>query len=186
MHLGKCICQYKQFSTSLEWLPPIADYVPSTATSTQTSSAENQFELLFSKRIFDIEDNYSLSSVEGQRGFQSHLGVPENVSGSELSFNMGNVLEIAGSLQKALPILKRIEERGLLEQELRHNDEAEGYDDRARYLSESDTEYDDNENEENESRNQRAIRQHHDALRSNQKALESLNTKSRGKFMFFK
>ena len=30
MHLGKCICQYKQFSTSLEWLPPIADYVSST------------------------------------------------------------------------------------------------------------------------------------------------------------
>ena len=189
MHLGKCICQYKQFSTSLEWLPPIADYVSSTvfppAASIQTT-AENQFELLLSKRIFDIEDNFSLSSVEGQRGFQHHLGVPENVSGSELSFNMGNVLEIAGSLQKALPILKKIEERGLFEQELRHYDEAEGYDDRARYLSESDTEYDDLENKEscsNEARNQLAIRQHHDALRSNQKALESLNTKSRGKFI---
>lgn len=182
MHLGKCICQYKQFSTSLEWLPPIADFVsPSTTVSEQTSSAENQFDLLLSKRIFDIEDNYSLSSLDGQRAFQQHLGLPENVSASEISFNIGNVLEIAGSLQKALPILKRIEERGLFEQEQRHYDEAEGYDDRARYLSESDRDDDENgENDGNEARNQRIIQQQHNAFRSNQKALESLNTKSRG------
>ena len=183
LYLGKCICQYKQFSTSQEWLPPVADYVPTAAL--QSSEGSCQLELLFGRQVYEFEDNYSLSSVDGQRAFQQHLGLPENVSAGELSFNIGNVLELAGSLQKALPILKRIEERGLFEQELRHHDEAEGYDDRARYLSESNTDDDGIEEIEGniEDRNElRAIRRHHEALRSNQNALESLNTTSRGYF----
>ena len=190
MHLGKCICQYMQFTTSPEWLPPIADYImpQSTTSSVVQNSVDSQFESLFDRRIYDIEDNYSLASVDGRRAFQQHLGLPENISASDLSINMGNILDIAGSLQKALPILKKLEERGLTELELRHYDEAEGYDDRERYLSESDSEDDEEETTagnldgNNDCRKQQHAthQQHHDALRSNQKALESLNTKTKG------
>ena len=121
MHLGKCICQYMQFTTSPEWLPPIADYVipPSTNSAMTQNTVDSQFESLLERRIHDIEDNFSLASVDGRRAFQQHLGLPENISASDLSINMGNILEIAGSLQKALPIIKKIEERGFKELELK-------------------------------------------------------------------
>ena len=63
---------------------------------------------------------------------------------------------------------------------MRHYDEAEGYDDRERYLSESDT--DDDEEDAAPTQNDATHphqQQHHEALRSNQKALESLNTKTK-------
>ena len=181
MHLGKCICQYMQFSTSPEWLPPIADYIvpPSTSSVLPNSAEDSQLESLLDRRIYNIEDNYSLASVDGRRAFQHHLGLPENISAIDLSINMGNILDIAGSLQKALPILKKLEERGLNELELRHYDEAEGYDHRERYLLDSDSE---DEEEEDATKNQDAthLQQHHEALRSNQKSLESLNNKTKG------
>jgi hypothetical protein len=170
-----------QFSTSPEWLPPIADYIvpPSTSSVLPNSAEDSQLESLLDRRIYNIEDNYSLASVDGRRAFQHHLGLPENISAIDLSINMGNILDIAGSLQKALPILKKLEERGLNELELRHYDEAEGYDDRERYLLDSDSE---DEEEEDATKNQDAthLQQHHEALRSNQKSLESLNNKTKG------
>ena len=71
------------------------------------SAEDSQLESLLDRRIYNIEDNYSLASVDGRRAFQHHLGLPENISAIDLSINMGNILDIAGSLQKALPIFKK-------------------------------------------------------------------------------
>lgn len=172
MHLGKCICQYKQFFTSLEWLPLMPDLRSAT---TEDIAADNPFEQMFSKLVYDIEDNYSLSTTDGLVAFQQHIGLSQNVSGSELSHNFGNVLQIAGSLNDGLPILKRIEERALCEQELRHSDEAGGYNDHDRYLS------DYSEGEDPEAPEKiTVVLKHHQALCSNQHALESLNSRSKG------
>ena len=52
---GKCICQYKQFSISLEWLP----IVP----SLKLTDVRDYDLIIFNQRVYNFEDNFHLSSL---------------------------------------------------------------------------------------------------------------------------
>lgn len=155
MLCGKCVCQYKQFSDPLlQWLP----VMPFTSISS--------LEQLFNRRIFEIEDNFSLSTSRGLTSFQQHIGLSSSIEANEI-INNKNVRELADAMQKTLPALVLSERKGMTEQELRRCNEADGVSDILRYSS-NDTGAVEHSNTSCSS------------LIETQKSMQNLNTKSKG------
>lgn len=126
----------------------------------QTSEVLRTVEQLYKARIFGIENTHSLSTETGKAMLAEHMGFHEMIDTSCLgNAATKEALENLQAFNSILPDLQNMESCALAEQVLRHSDEANGVDDVERY-------------------DKTAVR---DAQLSNQKALQSLNTKTHGK-----
>jgi hypothetical protein len=160
MFAGKCICQYRQFSTSPEWLPILP--------SLELSGGADGYDELFKQRVYNFEDNIHLTSQDGLASFQEYIGIGRNVSPIELVSNK-KIAATATALQNTLPILNELEREAFTEQEQRHAYEQEGISDIPRFhIGRHDA--DDAGNRE----------LYADTISSLQKSLQSLNTKQKG------
>ena len=160
MFAGKCICQYKQFSTSLEWLP----IVPSLKLTDV-----RDYDEIFNQRVYNFEDNVHLSSVVGLNAFQEFIGLGNNVTSSELVANK-NIAPTAIALQNTLPILNAIEQDAIHEQGQRHAYEQEGICDIPRFSAADNCATADGVDYRN-------------TVVSLQKSMESINTKQKGSLL---
>ena len=126
----------------------------------QSSEVLKTVEQLYKSRIFGIENTHSLSTETGKAMLAEHMGFRDNFNSSRLgSSTIGSDLDNFRAFNDILPELQQMESLALAEQVLRHTDEAVGIDDVERY-DESEV---------------------HDAYKSNQEALQELNTKTHGK-----
>jgi len=160
MFAGKCICQYRQFSTSPEWLP----ILPSLELS---GGGADGYDELFKQRVYSFEDNIHLTSQDGLASFQEYIGIGSNISPMELVSDR-KIAATATALQNTLPILNEIEREASTEQEQRHAYEQEGICDIPRFNI--DRQADDAGNRES----------YADNISSLQKSMQSLNTKQKG------
>jgi len=161
MFAGKCICQYRQFSTSPEWFP----VMPSLSLS---SSGSEEYDELFNQRVYSFEDNVHISTEAGLATFQEYIGIGSNISPQELVSNR-KIAATATALQNTLPILNDIEREASIEQQQRHAYEQEGIYDIPRF---NDNKQDIDDVAKGES--------YRDNVRLSQKSLQSLNTKQKG------
>lgn len=151
--LGKCICQTKMFSDPLlPWLP------------NKPNGVEKSIENLLRSQILDIANTHSLSTDHGRSELNSFLGLPDRINPADATGTATSKeqIETLLALNEVLPQLKEIEYLAHNEQQLRHLDEAEGFDEVERY------ELLDDEDQIN-------------ALRITQQSLQSLNTTFTGK-----
>lgn len=154
--LGKCICQTKMFSDPLlPWLPK------------KPAGVENSIENLLRSQIVHIANTHSLSTDCGRSDLNGFLGLPDRIDPAASVGTSTNKeqLETLLALNEVLPQLKELENNANNEQQLRHLDEANGFDEVERY--ELDEE------------------QHRNALRLTQHSLQSLNTASTGTSLLF-
>ena len=120
--LGKAVCQYKQFSEEgLKWLPIAPQFGILTV------------EQLYKENVTIIEDQLSLASKEGKHAFMKHLRIEQDSNNSSSNIadafveNKDNIRDNAGIFQKAFPLLRdSVSVKGLLEQDLRREDESNG------------------------------------------------------------
>jgi hypothetical protein len=125
----------------------------------QSSEVLKTVDQLYKARVFSIENTHSLSTENGKSILADHMGFRDKVDTSRLGYSStGEELEKFTAFNDILPELQQIESYALAEQVLRHEDEASGINDIERY-------------DEVEVR---------DAQKSNQEALQSLNTKTHG------
>ena len=160
---GKCICQYRQFSTSPEWLPLLP--------TLSQSSLGNEYDELFQQRVYTFEDCVHLTTESGLSAFQEYIGIGSNISPSELVLDK-RIAATAAALQNTLPILNEIEQEAAIEQEKRHAYEEDGIYDIARF-NDNDQHCDDGTKSES----------YKDHVTSLQKSLQSTNTKQRGEVL---
>jgi len=120
---GKCVWQYKLLSTSPRWLP------------TPPPCLIASFEGIFRARVTDILESSGLSSMEGQALFFYHVGMPDSMSSSQLIAGKAT-RETADAVHVVLPFLQEVHRASMIEQELRHKDEALGIFDVERYPTE--------------------------------------------------
>lgn len=152
--LGKCICQTKMFSNPfLSWLP------------NKPPGLEKSIENLLRSQIVHIANTHSLSTEHGRSELNGFLGLPDRIDPAAAVGNNSSRAQIETllALNDVLPQLKELESIATIEQQLRHQDEADGLDEVERY-----------ECDEEDRRN---------ALRQTQQSLQSLNTSSTGTFI---
>jgi hypothetical protein len=120
--LGKAVCQYKQFSEEgLKWLPIAPQFGILTV------------EQLYKENVTIILDQLSLASKEGKHALMKHLRIVQDSNNSSSTIadafveNKDNIRDMAGTFQKAFPLLRdSVSVKGVLEQDLRREDEANG------------------------------------------------------------